>query len=548
MPKYSDPELERLWIENTTAKRIQKRRAARHSMMPFMQLTNPDPEHPDEVAYSLFEETPLARLLAQIIERIDLSREKRICVSVGPQFGKSQVLSRAAPAWLSGRCPRRHMILGSYNDSFAMEFGGDVRSIMNQAEFKAVFPNHALRRGSEAKDLLITTDGGKMAFVGVGGSGTGKPADIFIVDDPIKSDEDAQSALFREKLWNWFNATAMTRCHKDSAIIVVHTRWHEDDLIGRLCDPDHPERNKKYKGIADRWTYYNLPAIVQDPKLAEALGLTLEVPQDPFVREMFGTKPMVSLWENRKSLVFLAEAKQMNARVFDALNMGRPAPEDGSYFRKEDLVEEHDPLTLPKNLRKYGASDHAVSEKQKADSTVAGCVGIDEEGDIWVLPDIVWEKMETDQTVDEIIEQMRIHKPQVWWLENELISKSFGPFLKRRMYEEGIYTTLDPKTPTKEKKTRARAIQGRMRQRRVHFPAYAPWWPEAKQQLLKFPYGTHDDFVDFLSWIGLGLTQEYSAPITKTKKIIKTGTLEWIKKAHNERERNERIKKAVAGW
>lgn len=546
MTEISDVDL--LIQQRQAFSRQQKRLRARDHMLDFMQLTTPDPDNPKDTDKSLYEMTPLARLLSQIIERVDRGEEKRICISVGPQFGKSQPLSRAAPAWLSGRNPRRNMILGSYNDSFAMEFGGDVRAIMNQDEYHMVFPSHKLRRGSEAKDLLITEQGGKMAFVGVGGSGTGKPADIFIVDDPIKSDEDAQSAIYREKLWNWFNATAMTRCHKDSAIIVVHTRWHEDDLIGRLCDPDHPERDKKYKGIADRWTYYNLPAIVQDEALAEALGLEMKIPTEPLVIQQFGTKPMVSLWENRKSLEFLAEAKQLNPRIFDALYMGRPAPEDGSYFRKEDLIEETDPSTLPENLRKYGASDHAVSEKQKADSTCLGCVGVDEDGDIWVLPDLVWEKMETDITVDEIILQMQMHKPMMWWLESELISKSFGPFLKRRMYEEQVYTVLDEKTPSKDKRTRARAIQGRMRQRRVHFPAYTPWWPAAKQQLLKFPYGTHDDFVDFLSWIGLGLTQEYNAPVTKPKKVIKSGTLAWIKKAHNARERQERIRKAAAGW
>jgi predicted phage terminase large subunit-like protein len=548
MAKFDDPETEAIYQRNITLHRIDRRRRAVDNLLDFIQLCRPDPEDSENPKVSAFEITPLARLLAQILERVDRGKEKRICVSVGPQFGKSDVLSRYGPAWLSGKDPRRHMILGSYNDTFAQEFGGDVREIMNNKEFKQIFPRHALRKGSEAKDLLITTDGGKMAFVGVGGSGTGKPADIFNVDDPFKSDEDAQSALYREKVWKWFNGTVFSRCHKRSAVLVVHTRWHEDDLIGRLVDPDHPERNKKYKGIADRWTYYNLPAIIEDPALAHALGLELEVQKDPFIRAQFGDKPMVSLWENRKSLEFLAEAKQMDARTFGALYMGQPAPDGGSYFRDIDLVEEFDPSTLPRNLKKYGASDHAVSQKQTADSTVLGCVGIDEENDIWILPDIVWERMETDQTVDEIIGQMKTHKPEVWWMESELISKSFGPFLKRRMYEENVFTTLDPKTPTKEKKTRARSIQGRMRQRRVHFPAYAPWWPEAKQQLLKFPYGTHDDFVDWLSWIGLGLTQEYSAPKTKSAKVIETGTFAWLKSSANAVQRKDRIRKATQGW
>lgn len=532
----------------TAAKRIEKRRLASADMLHFMQLMTPDPENPEKVDYSQFEATPLARLLCQIIEKVDKGLEKRVCVSVGPQFGKSQVLSRGAPAWLSGRNPNRHMILGTYNDTFAQEFGGDVRQLMQSPEYSHIFPKHELRKGSEAKDLLITTKGGKMAFVGVGGSGTGKPADVFFVDDPFKNDEDAQSALYREKVWKWFNSTSFTRCHAGSSIIIVHTRWHEDDLIGRLVDPDHPERNKAYAGISDRWTYYNLPAIVEDPVLADALGLTLEVPVDPFVRQQFGSKPMASLWEKRKSLVFLAEAKQMDDRIFGALYMGKPSPDEGTFFRAEDLVEYHSPDELPKSLRKYGASDHAVSEKQKADSSVLGCAGVDEHDDIWIPEDVVWGKMETDIMVDEIISLMRTHKPECWWLENEMISKSFGPFLKKRMHEEEIYITLDPKTPSKSKSTRARAIQGRMRMKKVHFPAFAPWWPAAKRQLLKFPYGTNDDFVDWLSWIGLGLTQEYAAPRERTENVIKVGSMAWIKSASNARQKNERIQKAIRGW
>lgn len=547
--KYDDPAVEAKYQRLLAAKKLEKIELAQDDMLHFSQLMAPDPEEPD-CTFSRFEATPLARMLCQIIEKVDRGELTRVAVSVGPQMGKSQVLSRNAPSWLSGRHPERHMILGTYNDTFAKEFGGDVQSIMQSEEFHRVFPDHAMRKGSEAKDLLITEAGGKMAFVGVGGSGTGKPADFFFVDDPIKSDEDAQSALFREKLWKWFTSTTFSRCHNRSAVIVVHTRWHEDDLIGRLCDPDHPERNKRYKGVAERWNYYNLPAIVEDPVLAKALGLTLETPQDPIVREQFGVKPMASLWEARKSLSFLAEAKELDPHTFSSLYMGKPAPDEGIYFRVEDMVEYNSPEELPKNLNKYGASDHAVSEKQRADSTVLGCAGVDDKDDIWILPDIVWGKMETDDTVDEIINQMKTHKPEVWWAENDVIQKAFGPFLKLRMHEERVYTTLDPKTPSKSKATRARSIQGRMRMKKVHFPAFAPWWQDAKAQLLKFPYGTNDDFVDFISWIGLGLTQEYGAEAEKKENpdAPKVGTIQWIKAATSAQERRERIKKAAQGW
>lgn len=548
MPLYEDPEQERKYQSLLAAYRLQKQQQARDDMMHFAQLMRPDPNEPDNARKSQCEATPLARLLCQVIERVDKGLEKRVCVSVGPQFGKSDRLSRDGPAWLSGRNPYRHLILGSYNDTFAQEFGGDVRELMKSKAFHQVFPEHGLRPGSEAKDFLVTNKGGKLSFVGVGGSGSGKPADVFFVDDPFKNDEDAQSATYREKVWKWFNGVAMARCHNDTAIIVVHTRWHEDDLIGRLCDPDHPERNKEYKGIAERWNYYNLPAIVEEPSLAEALGLTLEIPHDPFVREQFGTKPMASLWEARKSLVFLAEAKMMDERVFGALYMGKPSPDTGTYFTVDDIVEYHDPSEMPSNLRWYGASDHAVSQEQRADSSVLGCAGVDEDDDIWVPPDIFWGKLETDDMVDELIHQMKTKKPQWWCLESELISKSFGPFLKKRMHEEKVYTTLIHKTPSKKKRVRARAIQGRMQMRKVHFPAFAPWWPEAKAQLLKFDYGTHDDFVDWLSWIGLGLTSEYAPSEHKPRNVPRTGTLAWIKAASTKEQRAERIREAAKGW
>ncbi len=521
---------------------------AKDSMIEFMRLMRPDPEDQDDPDKSAFEVTPLARMLCEIIEKVDRGELKRVCVSVGPQLGKSEVLSRGAPAWLFGRRPRRKMMLGAYNGDFAKEFGDDVRAIVTDPVFKQVFPSFELKTGSEAKDNLGTTKKGKMAFVGVGGSGTGKTADIFFIDDPIKNDEEAQSETYREKVWKWFNSVAMTRCHQDSAIIIVHTRWHEDDLIGRLCDPDHPERHKKYKGISDRWTYFNLPAIVQDQALADALNLRLKKPKDPFVIEQFGSLPMVSLWESRKGLAFLAEAKLSDPRTFGALYMGQPSPEDGTYFTKEMLLE-YGPADLPKNLRKYGASDHAVSEKQKADFTVAGCFGVDEDDHIWIMPDITWDRMETDKIVEEIIQHMKIHKPLWWLLESELISKSFGPFLKRQMLAEKVYVSLRPEKPSLDKRTRARSIQGRMALGMVHFPRHAPWWEEAKAQLLKFPYGTHDDFVDFCSWIGIGLMSEISAARPRAKdQEPKVGSLAWVKRSSAAQERQLRLVKNAKGW
>lgn len=532
--------------ELNAAKRLLRVRKAQDSMLDYMQLLMPDPNHPDDSEKSRYVVTPLARMLCEIMEKVDRGEMKRVAVSVGPQMGKSQVLSRGGPAWTSGRDPYRNIMLGSYNQDFANDFGAEVRDIIKSPEHKQVFPKHVLKTTSV--DHQVTIEGGQLNFIGVGGSGTGKPADFFFVDDPIRNDDDAQSETYRERLWKWFNAVVFTRCHEGSAIIVVHTRWHQDDLIGRLCDPDHPERNGKYAGIADNWTYINLPAVVEDEKLASALGLPLEPQTDKNVLKQFGDKPMTSIWPGRKGLPFLAEAKMQDPRVFGALYMGEPSPEDGEYFTRDMLVE-YDPRELPSELRYYAASDHGVSTKDYADPTCLGVVGVDESDDVWVLPDLVWQRMETDRTVEEIVRLMSTYKPQLWWMEAEMISKSFGPFLRKRMREDNIYTYVKPVAVAKDKMTRARSIQGRMSMRKVHFPRYAPWWQQAKSQLLKFPFATHDDFVDFLAHIGLGLNTMLTAPEAHNdNRGPRSGTIEWIMKRALLEAQQGKMKVANDGW
>lgn len=522
---------------------------AKDKLLPFMRLMTPDTADLEDATKSRYEITPQARLLCEIVEKVERGELKRAAVSIGPQLGKSDILSRKGPAWIAGRNPYRNLILGSYNQDFANEFGFEVRNIMESTAYKQVFPKAALMRGGAAKDLLVTEQGGKLAFVGVGGSGTGKPADLFVVDDPYRNSDDANSQVFRDRVWSWFNGTVFSRTHDGTAIIIVHTRWHQDDLIGRLCDPSHPEREGLYKGLSKRWTYINLPAVVEDPQLAKVLGLTLTPPTDPDVIEQFGSRPMSALWPGRKSLPLLAEAKQSDPRTFNALYMGKPAPDEGEYF-KSDYILEYERKDLPKKLRMYGASDHAVSKKQRRDLSVLGTVGIDEDDDIWVMPDLVWRRMETDKTVEELLTQFKNHKPALWWLENELISKSFGPFLRKRMQEEKIYTTLDPITPSVDLETRARSIQGRMQMQKVHFPKFAPWWQQARTQILTFPYATHDDFVAWLALVGLGLTKELKPSREKEKddKLIRTGSIAWILRAADRRARRENAKKAQAGW
>jgi predicted phage terminase large subunit-like protein len=532
------------------AKRLYAATKARDNLLDFMQFTMPDPEDDGSSDLSRYEVTPVARLLTQIMEKVYRRELKRVAISMPPQTGKTQLISRGFPAWAMGKDPRINLMLGSYNQDYADGLGDSVREIMASPSYRQVFPGGVLRVGGKAKSHLITQDNGQAAFIGRGGSGTGRPADIFIIDDPLKDDKEAQSNATREQVWSWFTKVAYTRLHARSAVVVLHTRWHMDDLIGRLCDPSHPDRSKRFAGLEKQWTYINLPAVVEDPELAKSLGLTLEKSDDPFVQQMFGDKPLATLWPGRKSLSMYAETKALDPQGFSALNMGRPTPEEGDYFRAEWLVG-YDRDELPEKLTVYGASDHGLGIRTQNDPSCLMCVGVDEEDNIWILPDLVWERMQTDRIVEELLIKMKLHKPAAWWLEKENISKAFGPFLLRRMHEEQIYCVLDGTTPGKDKLTRARSIQGRMSMRKVRFPTFAPWWAAARQELLTFPNGAHDDFVDTLAHVGLGLLKMHrprAAPASDKLKDLPTNSIGYILASAKLRANGEKRKSATRGW
>lgn len=527
-------------------KRLLKVKKARESLRDFIELCMPSPEDPENTEVSRFKCEPHHKLLIEAVERVARGEKTgelasgdpeamnralmRFAVSIPPQHGKSLILSRYAAAWIIGRQPWKHIIVASYAAGLSTKIGSDVREIMRLPQFAAVFPECVLRPDSQSKTLLATTEGGDLTFVGRGEGTTGMPCDLFIIDDPYKDEKEAGSAVIREQVWDWYSSVVFSRCHVLTPIVIVHTRWNEDDLIGRLCDPTHPEHSPKK---SRRWTYINIPAVLDDEKVANLLG----------------KKKGEALWPDRFPLHHLAEARENNARTFAALYMGRPAPEEGDYFKADWLAGYEDPSQIPSNLRMYAASDHAVSTKQERDATVLGCFGVAEDDTIWIMPDVFWDRVETDQTVEEILALMQRHKPIVWWAARDHISKSIGPFLRRRMQEERIYGYVEESPEVKDHLTRARSIQGRMAMRKVRFPLYTSWWPRAKEEILKFPNATHDDFVSFLSHVGMGLDKAMRARPGRVANDDgpKSGTFAWVKATHAAEERQRRRLKLVGG-
>jgi len=514
---------------------------AREHLIPFTRLMMPDPNDPGNPEESRYRVAGHHRLMADILERVERGKCLRAALSIPPQHGKTQLFSKMAIAWGVGRNPRLNWIFGTYNEGYAAKVGGAVREIMRSKPFRQVFPEVRLKTGSQSKTELEIEGGGQLNFLGRGGSGTGFPADRIVIDDPLKNAEEAESPTVLEELHEWYSKVIYTRARNTTSISIIHTRWAEDDLIGRHCDPDHPDRIRLPDGsISDRdesrrWEYINVPAVVKDADLAAALGLTLAVPTDADVIEQFGAQPMSALWPEEFSLPHLASAKRINPRGFAALYEGKPAPDDGDYFKADWLKVHTQPTDYPRpsELRFYAASDHALSKGTRSDRTCMGNVGIDRHDDIWIMPELVWRKMDADETLNEMIALMKLRKPLMWFAEDEHINKTLGPFRRKRMREEHTYTTVVGLPSSVDLIARARSMQGRLSMGMVHFPGWMPWWQEARSEVLKFPHAMHDDFVSFLSLVGRGLDMEVaaSAPAEDDRKVIPfpTGSIQWMK-------------------
>jgi len=491
------------------AKRLITLKKARDSLIDFARMSMPDPSDPDDTELSRYKAAAHHEIIAGALERVESGEWLRLIITIPPRHGKSELASKRFPAWFMGRNPYMSIILASHTASLAEDFGKEVREQMKSPFYQQVFPGCRLRRGGAASDRIQTSEGGTAVFVGKGGTLTGRGADCLLIDDIVSDREEADSPTQRNKMWSWFTQVAMSRLMSvGGRVVIIMTRWHEDDIVGRLIDPDNPYYNPEE---AKNWRVLHLPAIAGK-------------------NDVLGRKEGDALWPDRFSADYLLSARRLDPRGFEALYQGNPAPEEGNFFKAEH-IKTYLPHDLPRELRYYVASDHAVSTEQNRDLTACVVVGVDQNGTMWVLPEIFWRQADTDDVVDGMIDLMRSYHPLYWWAEKGHISKSIGPFLRKRMDEERVYVNLVEVVPAKDKVTRAQAIQARMAMGKVRFPGFAYWWPEAQQELLKFPHGKHDDFVDALAHLGRELTRINSASPTapRTDNVPKPGTFGWVK-------------------
>jgi len=504
----------------------------RDDLIELARYLMPDPEDRYNAEASRYSVAKHHKLIADAFTEVMEGRILRLVISVPPQHGKTHLAKTFLSAHI-GRFPWKHLMMGTYNQTFADEYGDDVRSLLNAEEYRRVYPRVSLRTGSKSKDHMVTTDGGKITFIGRGAGGTGRPADGFLIDDPLKDAEEAASRATREKLWQWYTQVANARCHALSWQIIIATRWSDDDLIARLTDPKNPCYRKE---VADQWKVVNIPAIIDDETIAAALGM----------------KVGEALWPERFPLQTLQTARAMNEIAFSALYMGRPTPPEGSFYKQSDIQTYDRPDQFPKRCRAYMTGDLAVSTDRGADRSCVGMWGLDEDDTLWLHPDLFWDRKSSDESVDAIIEKGKRYHVMEAWFEKGVLDRAIGPFLEKRMQESEAYFTLSRLPVSGDKGMRSQSIRGRMRQGKVRFPSFAPWWPAAKEEMLKFTGSGDDkadDFCDMAALIGqaLGDTVRASGAPSNVVKFPKVGTYGWTVYAAREQKRADARRRALRG-
>lgn len=314
----------------------------------------------------------------------------RLAVFIPPRHGKSMTVARLFPAWFLGRNPDSRVLLTGYGASLVDQHSRFARNLLQTERYQAVFPDVLLAPDSRARSAWdIAGRMGGMDAVGIGGAVTGKGAHLLIIDDPVKNREQAESTLIRQRIWDSYTSDLYTRLEPGGAMALIMTRWHEDDLSGRilkrLLNRESGSRDgasddgasfdgasfdgASYDGVG--WTVIRLPALAEED---DPLGRPLDAP----------------LWADRYPAARLnAIRADIGAYAFFALYQQRPKPREGALFRADWIDAGRVPL-VPTLRRIVIAVDPAVSAASGSDETgiiAAGVVGSGRDAHVYILED-----------------------------------------------------------------------------------------------------------------------------------------------------------------
>jgi len=434
-----------------------------------------------------------------------------------PRSGKSEFASKYFPAYLIGKIPTWKVILASYEAEFAASWGRKVRDLLSD-HGQRLF-GVTVRQDSKAADRWeVAQYGGGMQTCGIGGSLTGRGGQCLICDDPIKNSEEANSELVKQKLFEWYQTTFYTRLEPQGSIILIQTRWAEDDLAGRVLE--------RAKETGEKWTVVNFPALAEaDDILGRAVG-------EP-------------LWPERYSAEDIQRIKgTLTSYQFAALYQQRPSPEGGglfkrSWFKYYDKVGDYYRIDGRSyslaQCRTFVVVDLAFSVKAENDWTVIQAWAVTPECD-QILLDVHRERMTGDQLAPSIKNMVAKWNADYAGIEDVQAQT----LVVQTMRRQGI--AVRALKANMDKITRSIPLQIRYEAGQVWHPRSHPHLESLEHELLTFPKGTWDDQVDCAAYSALEV-QRFGAAALSQEEIDRRNRersqVEWEEKLARQREAHD---------
>lgn len=407
-------------------------------------------------------------LIAKALERVSRGECDRLMIFMPPRHGKSMLASEFFPAWWLAQHPDRQIIAATYAQDLADDFGRKVRNLCRSPQHKGMFPGMSLSEDSQAASRFHTAQGGVYHSVGAGAAITGRGAHLLLIDDPIKGREEAESETMRRRLKDWYTSVARTRLMPGGAIVVIQTRWHEDDLAGWLL------REHSHEG----WETLNLPALAE--------------PNDPM-----GRAEGEPLWPDCYPLQDLERLRSaIGPRDWSSLYQQRPSAAEGSIF-KRDRWRTYDPGGMdPKLVLSSLEIDHVVQAwdtafktKETNDYSVCCTIGVSK-ARYYVLE--VWRaRVEFPDLQRAMIAQDSKWRPHAVLIEDT----SAGQSLIQELYRSTRLPII-PVKADKDKVSRAHAITSTHEAGLCYLPPSEYWASDFEDELASFPTAPHDDQVD----------------------------------------------------
>ena len=454
-----------------TAEQIDKISALQKAINRLSVLEKHDKVQGSLLEYAKFQmpeyQTPAhINLLAHKLEEVERGNIKRLAIFMPPRHGKSQLTSQFFPAWYLGRNPSKFVIATTYAQDLADDFGRSVRNQIQDEDYNRIFNDCTLSKDSSSVRRFHTTGSGVYYAVGAGGAITGRGAHLLLIDDPIKGREDADSDAMRSNLIDWYRSTAYSRLMPGGSIILIQTRWHEDDLAGWILRETSHEP----------WEVVELPAV-----LDEKASKILKRPKGQ------------ALWPEAYDKKRLEEIKKTaGSREWNSLYMQRPSAEEGNILKRYWWKEwtEDNPPECNYILQSW---DTAYTVKSTSDYSAVTTWGIFEHNGIQnaILLSARRERWEFPELKSEAIKLYNEFRPDVVLIE----AKASGWSLIQELQRAGIpITPFNPKKA--DKKTRAHSVTPLFESGRVWYPSSKYWAEDVINQCAQFPSSNYDDLVD----------------------------------------------------